>query len=111
MHCRWPPRRVFATTTRPTDHPPAKPTHPPTHLPTHLPTGLVPEDLLRQLVACRVDYHFARINSQTDIMCEIFKKVCSALGWSLQRRWNPQTAATTRLPAGMHALCGQPPAA
>ncbi|PSC68815.1 mhck ef2 kinase domain isoform B [Micractinium conductrix] len=38
------------------------------------PDGLVPEDLLRQLVACRVDYHFARINSQTDIMCEIFKK-------------------------------------
>jgi hypothetical protein len=41
--------------------------------------GLVPEDLLKQLVANRVDYHFARLCHHTDIMTEIFRGVYDAV--------------------------------
>ncbi len=37
--------------------------------------GLVPEDLLRLLIANRVDYHFARICHHTDQMMGIFRGV------------------------------------
>ncbi|KAL4425302.1 hypothetical protein ABPG75_009318 [Micractinium tetrahymenae] len=39
------------------------------------PDGLIPEELLKQLATCRIDYHFARINCNTDIMTSIFKQV------------------------------------
>lgn len=39
------------------------------------PAGLVPEELLRQLICNRVDYHFARICEHTDMMCGVFQKV------------------------------------
>ena len=38
----------------------------------------MPEDLLKELVANRVDYHFARINHSTDTMTGIFKEVFDA---------------------------------
>lgn len=37
--------------------------------------GLVPEELLLQLYSMRVDYHFARIRADTDIMTGIFEEV------------------------------------
>lgn len=43
--------------------------------PSGNPDGLVPEDLLKTLCANRIDYHFAKINSNTDTMIEIFKGV------------------------------------
>ena len=38
----------------------------------------MPEDLLKELVANRVDYHFARLGRHTDIMTDIFKGVYDA---------------------------------
>ena len=37
-------------------------------LPALLPPGLVPEELLTQLISKRVDYYFARICQHTDLM-------------------------------------------
>ena len=35
----------------------------------------MPEQLLEKLICNRVDYHFARIHQDTDLMTSIFKKV------------------------------------
>ena len=34
----------------------------------------MPEELLKQLVVNRIDYHFGRIGRHTDIMTRIFKE-------------------------------------
>jgi hypothetical protein len=39
----------------------------------------VPEDLLKQLVVNRIDYHFGRVGRHTDIMTRIFKEVSAWL--------------------------------
>ena len=43
-------------------------------MPALLP-GLVPEELLAQLISKRVDYYFARVSPNTDAMMEVFKGV------------------------------------
>ncbi|EFN51874.1 hypothetical protein CHLNCDRAFT_139790 [Chlorella variabilis] len=55
-----------------------RPVNGPDRYPQGNPDGLVPEDLLKVLVTNRIDYHFACIRSDTDIMQGIFKDVYAA---------------------------------